>query len=50
MKIFITKNNPNTHFIYTVLRFIRKHCTEKEFLFYVEETCKEAREKRDKKW
>ena len=37
MKIFVTKKNPSTNFIYKVLFFIRSRCSEEEFLFYINE-------------
>ena len=39
MKIFITKSYPTAGFYYRVLKFLRAHATEKEFLFYVNQVC-----------
>lgn len=37
MKLFITKNYPNAHFYYKVLRFLLAHATRKEIDFYLDE-------------
>lgn len=37
MKIFITRNYPNAHFYYKVLRFLLDHATCKEIDFYLDQ-------------
>lgn len=37
MKIFITRNYPNAHFYYKVLRFLLDHATRQEIDFYLDQ-------------